>query len=505
MSDSCGKYCPVYAYYYFSVNSGNASVETTLDGAPPRGCARTPSTKTKTAGTSLTKDLDYHASPIDVPATDVSVTPQMSVTVDEEDSGPSTVEHHGRVECFRTPREHHEDSRQQSGKLLNESPGGHREPGERCASWSTARSDLQRMANGDSQKGGDRVGLTGDKGDTKDGNQKRCSSYGDRRQQRPSSGEPSHKERMRYRKEKLGRRSKRREDQSERRTDTPTSRYRSAGDTSDKEDKYNSKKWQPPGRRSLEVSGTRNNANGDIEETEEIEHRSELHPTKSARDIDPDIVIEPARGIGTDGGERVVVRERAHGGESTKRSRVYSSDIENVETIELGEGTRYSDAHDHAKDDEQHQGDERLPAAVGTASNQDEDTEFDEDAEIDREVPQLEIGNWGNPPPGQSATSRLHRHISKGNTDAGNLKGSVPPPKEFLTQRSLEPVVSEQHDAGRAGANAEPNCKAEETISADFLKSTSSGRRRSAADLEWSDGGETPDVRVLTDMHNQSC
>lgn len=438
---------------------------------------------------------------MDAPAADVSVTAEMSATaVDGEDSGPSTVEYHGRVECFRTPREHDKDSRQQSSQRQHESSMGHRELRERGASCHTT--------DGDSRKSGDRVGLAGNKGDTMDGHHKRRSSDGDRRPQRPSSGftkreETSNKERMRSRKEKLGRRSERNEDQSEINAyivdegdpgsaGSPTSRHRNTGDMDDEGDRRSPMKSEPHGRqRGLEAGGSRN-ANGKVEEKEEIEQRSELHPSKSASDdIGSDTtIIEQERGIGTSGGEGVVVQEGAHGEK-------FSSDNENVETIELSEGTRHNDAQDHAKDSQQHQAGNHVPTGVRKGSNQDEDTELDEDAEMDREVPQLEIDNWGNPPPEQSATSRLHRHISQGSTEAGNLKVSVPPPKEFLTQGSLKPAGSEEHDVGRANTNAGQNRDTEQTWSADVPKPASTGRRRTAADLEWSDGGETPDVRLL--------
>lgn len=480
---------------FSSNNSGNASVETTSDGVPPRGSARTPSTIKKPVETSLTKD--HHESSIDVPAADV-FTPQMSLTVDGQDSGPSTIENYGPAACFGTPREHDKPSMQNSSQQLDERPEGHREPGERRASWSTTRSDSDHMA-----------------GDTTDGYQKRRSSYGGRSPQRSSSGfvkhgELSRKERMRYRKEKLGRRHKGSEDQSERNAHivdevdivsagSPTSSHRSAGDTADEGDKCSAKQLHPPGRRrGLEASGTRNNGNGRVEGKGEKEQRSEPHATKSARDMESDITIEQEREIGTSMDVGGVVQEGPHGDEFTKRSRVYSSDNEIVETIELCEGTRCNNAQDHAKNYEQQQAGGRIPTDVGRG-NQDEDTEFDEDAEIDREVPQLEIGTW-------SATSRLHRHIAQTGTEAGNLNGSIPPPKEFLKQGLLENVVSDQHEVGRANAIGGHNRDTEKTSSADVPKSVSNGRRRSAADLEWSDGGETPDVRLLTDhMLTQCC
>lgn len=501
-----------FTTYNLSILAGNAPVGTTLDRVPPRGSARTSPTKTRTAETSLTKDR--HESPIDVPAADVSVARKVSSAVDEEGSGPSTAEDHGRVECFGTPREHDKGSRRQISQRRDKSSGGHREPRERRVSY--------HMATGDSQKSDARVSLAGDKGGAKDRYLKRRSSDGDRGPQRSSSGftkrdELSRKERMRYRKEKLGRRPKGSEDQSEINADivdeadtgiagSPTSRYRSTGDTENEGNGRSPIQSEPPGRRTgLEASGTRNNTRGKVEEKEEVEQRSGLLPSKSTRDdIDSDTVIEQERGIGTSGGEGVVVQEEAHVDGFTKRSRIYSSDNENVETIELSEGPHYNEAGDHAKDGDQQQSRDHAPTDVRKGSNQDEDKEFDDDEEIDREVPQLEIGNWGNPQPGQSATCRLHRHLMQSSTEAGNLEVSIPPPKEFLTQGSLQPAVREKHDAGRATTNAGQYRDTEETRSADTPKSASNGRRRTAADLEWSDGGETPDVRLSTDhVHNQ--
>lgn len=445
---------------------------------------------------------DEHESPMNVTAAHVSVAPEMSATVDEEDSDASTVEDHGRAECFRTPRQHDKDSRRKDSQHQEDNSGGHRVPG-------------YRTTNGDSQKSDDGIGLAGDKGYSKGVYHTRRSSDGVRRPDRSISGitkreDVSHKKRTRCRKEKLGQHSKGGEDQSEINADSsvdevdignvgsPTRRHSGTDDTDGEGDRCSPMKSEPPGRRrSLEVSGTRNKVNGTVEEKEEIEQRSELHPINSARARDSDTTIEQERGIAASGGEVVVVQEEAHGGESTKRSRIFSSDNENVETIELSEGIRHNDAQHPAKDCEQQQAGGRTPADVRRGSNQDEDKEFDEDAEIDREVPQLEIGNWGIPYSGQSPTSRLHRHISQSSTEAGNLQVSIPPPKEFLTQGSLKPAVSKQHDAGQANANAGQNCHGEKTRSAGVPKSASNGRRRTAADLEWSDGGETPDVRLV--------
>lgn len=444
---------------------------------------------------------------MNVPAAGVSITAEMSLTVDE-DSGHSTVEDHGRAECFRTPREHDKMSRRQNRQHQDQSSGAQRELGERRASC--------HAADGNGQKSCGRVGLARNKVDTKDGHHARRSSDGDRRPQRPKSGftrcdETSHKERVRSRKEKLGRRSEGSEYQREINVNivdecdpgsagSPTIRCSNTGDTDDEADRCSPINSESSGRQRLEASGTRNNATGKDEEKEEIERQSELHPTKLASDdIASDTTVEQERGIGTSGNAGVVVQGEAHRDEFTKRSRIFSSDNENVETIELSEGTRHNSVtQDHAKDGEQQQAGDHSPAGVRKGSNQDEDKEFDEDAEIDREVPQLEIENWGNPPPGQSATSRLHRHISQSSVEAGNLKVSVPPPKEFLTQGSLKPSVSEQHDMGRANANAGRHRDTEQTRSFDVPKPASNGRRRTAADLEWSDGAETPDVRLLT-------
>lgn len=489
--------------YRFSINAGNALVGTALGDVPSRGSTSTPPAKMKLVETSLTKD--HHEAPMDIPAADVSIGP-------EKDSRPSTVESHGRAECFRTPREPDSDSRRPRSRHQDESSGDHREPGKRRESWSTQRSASHLTGKG-GQKSDDCIGLAGNKCDAKDGYHRRRSSDGGRSPQRSCNNrdEASHEERIHYnRREKLGRRSKASKDQRETNADigdggdagiagSSTRRRRSTADTGDEGDKCRPLRTHPPGKqRDLEVSG-----DVGIEAKEEAEERSELHPTRSASDANSDTTIELERGIGSSEGEGVVVQEEAHGNDLTKRSRVYSSDNENVETIELSAATRSNHAQDHAQDDEQQQAVGRGPTDNRKGSNQDEDREFDEDSEIDRDVPQLEIGAWGTPQPGQSVTSRLHRHISQSSTQAGNLQGVIPPPKEFLTQGSLNLVVSKQREVGRAIAKAGKKRDTEETSSTGASKPAANGRRRTAADLEWSDGGETPDVGLADHVHNQ--
>lgn len=117
-------------------------------------------------------------------------------------------------------------------------------------------------------------------------------------------------------------------------------------------------------------------------------------------------------------------------------------------------------------------------------SNQGEEREFAEQAEIVMSTPLLELTE-GEPRQGKSITSRLHRHIPHIDGAGGEVDGyEIPAPKEFLANQS---------DRSRriARRDHEENPQAKETGRCVVATSLKRGRRRSAADLEWS-GGEAP-------------
>lgn len=130
-----------------------------------------------------------------------------------------------------------------------------------------------------------------------------------------------------------------------------------------------------------------------------------------------------------------------------------------------------------------------------TCSNQDEERDRDQSAEIDASNPPVGIITWDGPHQGKSVTSRLHRHISGTEAEAMGFDDPSPPKKELFTKgplRSASWFHNQKEDGGmcdgRNPVSVVDNCE-------DVPQSERKGRRRSAADLEWSDGGEPRDVR----------
>lgn len=183
--------------------------------------------------------------------------------------------------------------------------------------------------------------------------------------------------------------------------------------------------------------------------------------------------------------DKGVVARTAHGTMSTRDPRPESSDSENLETIELREAIRSAD-----RQTRRHESSASERANMLKRSNQDEDRELDDEADIDLVVP-IEVKAWDGPYQWQSATSRLHRHISRSDAPATGTS-NIPPPKEFLPRTPIESLVKVP-EVGGVTAEAGQGHGPASTRSGGLANKCT--RRRRAVDLEWNDGGETPDVR----------
>lgn len=128
-----------------------------------------------------------------------------------------------------------------------------------------------------------------------------------------------------------------------------------------------------------------------------------------------------------------------------------------------------------------------------TCSNQDEEREINQCAEIEMSTPSLEL-TWERPHPRETATSRLHRHISRMGEAQDRLDDYVlPPPKEFLSNHP-----SGSQSTVRRGQDDPPEAK--DSPLQEIAKSATKGRRRSAADLEWSEGEQPREVNNNGDV-----
>lgn len=149
------------------------------------------------------------------------------------------------------------------------------------------------------------------------------------------------------------------------------------------------------------------------------------------------------------------------------------------------------DGH-HAAIGVQEAPDNLAPGDKQKCANQNEAREFDQQ-QVDISTPPVEELFWDGPRQGNSATSRLHRHISQTDAKITEADDPLPPPKEFLTSRPLNFPVSVQPDEQNGNTNNLHTPESEQVGSAS--KRVGHGRRRSAADLEWSNGVEARDVR----------
>lgn len=508
-----------------------------VGGIPTTMSAPTSSTTTKPIVTPLAKD--HNKSPNNAPEADDMVLPdeqEVSHTVDEEDNSPATNENDTRAELFPTPREHDRRSKRNSSKHhLDKGSSTLRHLGERPESCHTPRRDSYRVADRNDQQSDNHIGRGGDERGAKDRYRRRISSYDGTRPQRASNalvkrGEAGEKGKTHYRTERQADlRPKRSGNQSARNANifyeqdvapetaaSPSSTCSSADDTDDLGNKRNATKRQPQDRQKdvVEANDSIVKNDGVHTATKWDVEQSLQRAAQPTNKLDDTSVKEAGLDVDRDGGAivRSIVRSEASGDRSTNRSRFFSSDNENVETIELGEDARYDNIHtrqgmqqNHATSQLQQQANRPAPADELKGSNQDEEKESNEEAEIDLALPQLEIGAWEGPHREQLETSRLHRHISGSETEAIGVNGDIPPPKEFLKKASPKSMANKPREDGRGGSNGGQSRIPENSSLMDVPKSASRGRRRSAADLEWNDGGETPDVRILNNLHNHSC
>lgn len=412
--------------------------------------------------------------------------------VDGVESSPSTNESGSKSESFETASGH-DVKRDRNGRHRGQSARDHRAPEEPHASWSTPRRDSRNVTGKQRHRGEDERGRRGgDERGSKGPCHRRRGEYEDRRLVRSSGrlvhrGNTCDKRSVRRRNEdRQGQRSRGSEGESVAKANShnevessgtsasPTRNRRNAGDTEDERDAGATSKSCYMG---LPARGSDEDGREGVADERELEPCGQ-YATRPDEGLNHTGVEEK---VGTDSSDFVVGRPPdPQEDEMPKKSRAYySSDNENVETIELDEGESPVVAHIVQPREPE---DNTSPASVPRKSNQDEEkAEVDEEGDIDLAVPRLEIGDWEGPHQGQSATSRLHRHISRRDTEAVGFSGGVPPPKEFLTHKVVE---------SPSATDCERN-----TGSDDLLQPTTNGRRRSAADLEWNDGGETPDVR----------
>ncbi|CAB1098247.1 unnamed protein product [Ectocarpus sp. CCAP 1310/34] len=415
--------------------------------------------------------------------------PQENHSVDGIESSPSTNESDSQSESFQTARGH-ETKRGRNGRHRGQSAGDHQVPEEPHALWSTPRRDSRNVVSKQRHRGDDECGRRGgNERGSKGPCHRRRGEYEDRRLVR-SSGRLVHRgntcdkgSTRRRNEERQGQRSRGRvgesvakanshdEEESSHTSASPTRNCKSGGHTKDDRDAGARSK---PCFTGLPASASDENGHEDVPDERDLEPCGQ-YAGRLDEGLTPTSVEEK---VGTNSSDKVVVRPpEPRDDEMTKKSRAfYSSDNENVETIELDERENPVVAHNVQP---RPPDDNPSPASVPRKSNQDEEKEeVDEEADIDLAVPRLEIGDWEGPHQGQSVTSRLHRHISRRDTEAVGFSGGVPPPKEFLTHKLAEsPSTSD--------------CE-RKTGSEGLPKPTT----RSAADLEWNDGGITPDVRT---------
>ncbi|CAM9795122.1 unnamed protein product [Ectocarpus sp. 12 AP-2014] len=478
------KLCP-HAFAMLGRNASVRRMENDLRMTSPTGTSlTTPAVVDK----SLTKDRDK-----------VVIGPQENHSVDGVESSPSTNESDSQSECFQTARGH-DTKRDRNGRHSGQSAGDHGASEEPHGSWDTPRRDSRNVASKQRHRGDDERGRRGGNECVSKGPcHQRRGEYGDRRLVR-SSGRLVHRgntcdkgSTWRRNEERQGQRSrgsggesvaKAKSHDEEGSSDTsasPTRNCRNAGDTKDDRGAGATSKSCFTG---LWASASDEDSHEDVADERDLEpcgqYAGRLDEGRNPTSI--------GESVGTDSSDIVVVRPQM-----AKKSRaLYSSDNENVETIELDEGESPVVAHDvQARQPK----DTPAPANVPRKSNQDEEKEeVDEEADIDLAVPRLEIEDWDGPHQGQSATSRLHRHISRRDTEAVGFSGGIPPPKEFLTHKLAKSPSTIDYERN-TGSNGLP-------------KPTTNGRRRSAADLEWNDGGETPDRPRCTEAtrtHSGNC
>ncbi|CAM9406622.1 unnamed protein product, partial [Hapterophycus canaliculatus] len=448
---------------------------------------------------------DQHNLPNEATAADnvfLPVDPQPGQTVDNEEISLSTNENDARSELFGTPLEAATWTKRRDYVHSDIDSGGQQETGEHRASQSTPRGDSYGVRGRNEERDNDDPGQVGLRGDTRlNYPRDECVKLGSMdKKGRKSFGKE----------ERRGCRALGSETRGAKLADTlgkqhevletvgsPTSSRRSAEDTP------NGRNTQSPTRvgsrcciRNFEASCNKSNGRENVDnkrETQRSEQRSTRHP---------DFVRDTTPKAGSYGDKEVVVLSGAHGNETRKQPTPELSDSEKVETMELRETICTDDEHTRMYGNsatghvQQEVGDSKLPKML-EISNQDEDKELDEQTDIDLVVP-IEVKAWEGSHQWQTATSRLHRHISRSEADASGTV-NLPPPKEFLASTSLEPLVKVPK-VGGAIAKTGQSHGPESTRPGDIATTCTRRRtRRRAADLEWNDGGETPDRPSCTE------
>lgn len=122
--------------------------------------------------------------------------------------------------------------------------------------------------------------------------------------------------------------------------------------------------------------------------------------------------------------------------------------------------------------------------AKSRRSNQDDEGEViqTEEGDIERSAPSFEL-SWERSRPSGKAAFRLHPHISgaSGEGEGSRHARVLPPPKEFLSNHRSDSQFSRRR-------GQQDSSEAKDTKLGSIAKYSVKGRRRSAADLEWSDG-----------------
>lgn len=424
------------------------------------------------------------------------VDPHVDRPLGNEENSPSNDDNDVRPEILETPRQAiTRVERRPRDKIA----GGHKEAGEHGASWSTPRRESYSVTGRKEER---------DNADTDQTGIKRNTRLHRPRDECVDHGVTDEKGRTRYGEEdRRGCRSRGSENRSAERVGTferqdqvldvvgsPRSSRRTADDIDGGWNARYPTSDSPSGcKRNLEERGCTTNEHGTVNDKL---HKERSDHCSAELEENPGSLCFASRArteISLHGDKRVIARPVVLDADTTKQSRLESSDSDNVETIELRETTCHIDRNTKRHESRAighvpQQAGKPERANMPKRSNQDEEHELDEEKDIDIVVP-IDVKAWENSHQWQSATSRLHRHISRSDLDATGTS-NIPPPKEFLASSSLEPLVKALELEGLS-QNRDPASARSGGLANKFT------RRRRAADLEWNDGGETPDVRTF--------
>ncbi|CAM9452904.1 unnamed protein product [Scytosiphon promiscuus] len=415
----------------------NALTKKTTDAPPTESSAFTLPTTSAPIGTSFARD--EHHTPNETPATDnllPLVDPQARGAVDSEESSSSNDAHASRLE-FQAPREDVTRVKRRNDRCRGNGTGGQQGVEEHRMSRSTPPQDLTFMTGRHEERGNYCFNQMNH----------RCGA----KQLGPSNGYSGLRG-----KDGKGKKHCRKEERRGCRSGESEFQSTEIAGTIGKQDQI--------------LEGTGSQTSGRKGADDIVDGRNERYPWFVSR-----------RGCVRDLEARGSTRIE-QGNVENKRS----ADRDSVEIIELRETTCHDNQHT-----ERHvlqRSGKSGGADIQERNNQDEEKEFDEEADIDLVVP-IEVGAWEVPHhQWQSATSRLHRHISRpGEKNTGTC--NIPPPKEFLANTSLNPLTVPTV----AGHITEAGQGHDSTSTRSANLGTKCTRRRTAADLEWNDEGGTPD------------